>query len=161
MLMTLNRDVIGQWTTCQMVMVPFQAYQTCELRVDFGNKELRRIYARQLYLRRYGTGFMQVHSNLILATRNWEESMLVNYIYGGTAQGSHKFTAICHCWKLAPYATICPFQTANLSSQYFLYINIMIIIFIKYTKQRVHHPKYHRLEDIVIHMAVYIRSELA
>ena len=45
------------------------------------------------------------------------------------------------------------FKLQTLSSQYFLYINIMIIIFIKYTKQRVHHPKYHRLEDIVTSLA--------
>ena len=49
-----------------------------------------------------------------LWTKSWfwgifcEESMLVNYIYGGTVD-SHKFTAICNWWELAPFAAVCPF----------------------------------------------------
>ena len=107
--MTLNRDVIGhQWSTCQMMVIPFQVYQTCEPRVALGNF--------------------------------CEESMLVNYIYGGTAQGSRKFTAICNWWKIVPYATVCPIQNANFKQQIFLFILISWLL--KYTKLRIYHLKY-------------------
>ena len=51
-----------------------------------------------------------------LWTKSWfliffgEESLLVNYIYGGMAQGSHKFKAICNWWKFAPLPQFVQFK---------------------------------------------------
>ena len=45
------------------------------------------------------------------------------------------------------------FKMQTLSCQYFCYSNIMIMI-LKYIKKRIYRLKYHRLENLIMHIAL-------